>query len=77
MNLTGGNAITLHGNLAEGSEIKIADNTISGTGYLIYDATKKGIDLTYTGNTVADTINTTRAFMAVRSMMSPRKLPTC
>ncbi|MEI3175874.1 MAG: hypothetical protein V8S96_04985 [Lachnospiraceae bacterium] len=60
MNLTGGNAITLHGNLAEGSEIKIADNTISGTGYLIYDATKKGIDLTYTGNTVADTINTTK-----------------
>ncbi len=60
MTLTGGNAITLHGNLAEGSKIEVTGNTITGTGYLVYDAAKVTIDLTYTGNTVSDTIDTTK-----------------
>lgn len=60
MTLTGGNAITLHGNLAAGSKIEVIGNNITGTGYLIYDAAKGTIDLTYTGNTVSDTIDTTK-----------------
>ena len=60
MTLDGGNAITLHGNLAEGSKIEVTGNTITGTGYLIYDAAKVTIDLTYTGNTVSDTIDATK-----------------
>ena len=60
MTLDGGNAITLHGNLAEGSKIEVTGNTITGTGYLIYDAAKVTIDLTYTDNTVSDTIDTTK-----------------
>lgn len=58
MTLTGGNAITLHGNLAAGSKIEVIGNNITGTGYLIYDAAKGTIDLTYTDNTVSDTIDT-------------------
>ena len=60
MTLTGGNAITLHGNLAAGSKIEVIGNNITGTGYLIYDAAKGTIDLTYTDNTVSDTIDTTK-----------------
>lgn len=60
MTLSGGNAITLHGNLAAGSKIDVIGNTITGTGHLIYDAAKGTIDLTYTDNTVSDTIDTTK-----------------
>ena len=60
MTLTGGNAITLHGNLAAGSKIDVIGNNITGTGHLIYDAAKGTIDLTYTDNTVSDTIDTTK-----------------
>ena len=60
MTLTGGNAITLHGNLAAGSKIEVIGNNITGTDYLIYDAAKGTIDLTYTDNTVSDTIDTTK-----------------
>lgn len=60
MTLTGGKAITLHGNLAAGSKIEVIGNNITGTGYLIYDAAKGTIDLTYTDNTVSDTIDTTK-----------------
>ena len=60
MTLTGGNAITLHGNLAAGSKIEVIGNNITGTGYLIYDAAKGTIDLTYTDNTVSDTIDPTK-----------------
>lgn len=60
MTLSGGNAITLHGNLAAGSKIDVIGNNITGTGYLIYDAANGTIDLTYTGNTVSDTIDTTK-----------------
>lgn len=60
MTLSGGNAITLHGNLAAGSKIDVIGNNITGTGHLIYDAAKGTIDLTYTDNTVSDTIDTTK-----------------
>ena len=60
MTLSGGNAITLHGNLAAGSKIEVIGNNITGTGYLIYDAANGTIDLTYTDNTVSDTIDTTK-----------------
>ena len=60
MTLSGGNAITLHGNLAAGSKIEVIGNNITGTGHLIYDAAKGTIDLTYTDNTVSDTIDTTK-----------------
>ena len=70
MNLTGGNAITLHKALATqtqpAADISIENNTITGTGYLIYDdvtANNETLDntnlnLTMSGNTVASTINT-------------------
>ena len=71
LNLTGGNAITLHEKLLKMSSaptISISDNTITGTGYLIYDdaaANNKTFDggklnLTMSGNTVASTVNTTQ-----------------
>lgn len=60
LNLNGGNAFTLHKNLAAGSKINIAGNTVDGNGYLIYDDTKNAIDLTYTDNTVASTVDTTK-----------------
>ena len=60
LTLTGGNAITLHSNLAEGSKITVKANTIAGNGYLIYDDTKKAIDLTYGENTVAATVDMTK-----------------
>ena len=60
LNLEGGNAITLHKNLAEGSKITVQANTIAGNGYLIYDDTQKAIDLTYGENTVAATVDKTK-----------------
>ena len=60
LNLTGGNAITLYKNLAEGSKITVQANIIDGNGYLIYDDTQKAIDLTYGENTVAATVDMTK-----------------
>ena len=68
MNLTGGNAITLHEELLKCAkpEITVSGNTINGTGYLIYDDsngtfTNENLNLTITkDNTVAKTVDTTR-----------------
>ncbi len=60
LNLNGGNAFTLHKNLAAGSKINIAGNTVDGNGYLIYDDTKNAIDLTYTSNTITGNVDTTK-----------------
>ena len=70
MNLTGGNAITLHENLLTSAvpAVSILNNTITGTGYLIYDDAKANnktfnsdnLKLTMNGNTVASTVNTTQ-----------------
>ena len=71
MNLTGGNAITLHEKLLGDKspaieEITISGNTINGTGYLIYDdsngtLTNENLNLTITkDNTVAKTVDTTQ-----------------
>ena len=69
MNLTGGNAITLHENLLTSAvpAVSISNNTITGTGYLIYDDAKASdqtfdgkLNLTMSGNTVASTVNTTQ-----------------
>ena len=58
--VNGGNAFTLHSSLATGSEVGVSNNTITGTGYLFYDETDTSeVDITYTGNDVPDTINTT------------------
>ena len=71
MNLTGGNAITLHEKLLGDKspaieEITISGNAINGTGYLIYDDsngafTDDNLNLTITkDNTVAKTVDTTK-----------------
>lgn len=68
MNLTGGNAITLHEELLNCAKPKItvSGNAINGTGYLIYDDsngtfTNENLNLTITkDNTVAKTVNTTQ-----------------
>jgi len=70
MNLTGGNAITLHEKLLTSAvpAVSISNNTITGTGYLIYDDAKANnqtfnsdnLKLTMNGNTVASTVNTTQ-----------------
>lgn len=60
LNLNGGNAFTLHKNLAAGSKIDIAGNTINNDGYLIYDNTKQNIALTYTNNTITGNVDTTK-----------------
>lgn len=60
LKLTGGNAITLHENLAADSKINFTGNTVSGTGYLIYDNTRSDIALTYGENSVAETVDTTK-----------------
>ena len=74
MNLTGGNAITLHEKLLGDKspaieEITISGNTINGTGYLIYDDatannksfTNDNLTLTITkDNTVAETVDITQ-----------------
>ena len=70
LNLTGGNAITLHSKLLTMSAaptVSISNNKITGTGYLIYDDAKASnqtfdgkLNLTMSGNTVASTVNTTQ-----------------
>ena len=71
MNLTGGNAITLHEKLLNCAkpEITVSGNAINGIGYLIYDDatannksfTNDNLTLTITqDNTVAKTVNTTQ-----------------
>ena len=69
--LNGGNAFTLHENLralTAAPEISISGNTITGTGYLIYDDaaannnafTADTLKLTYGPNKVDDTVDTTK-----------------
>ena len=70
LNLTGGNAITLHSkllNMSAAPTVSISNNKITGTGYLIYDDAKASdqtfdgkLNLTMSGNTVASTVNTTQ-----------------
>lgn len=72
LELTGGNAITLHEKLLTLGvvpEVSISGNTVTGTGYLIYDDAKANdkeftsdnLKLTYaTDNTVAETVDTTK-----------------
>ncbi len=72
LELTGGNAITLHENLltlSAAPEVSISGNTVTGTGYLIYDDAKANdkeftsdnLKLTYaTDNTIAETVDTTK-----------------
>ena len=72
LNLTGGNAITLHENLlglAAAPKISVMGNNIEGNGYLVYDDaaangkafTSDSLALTYgTDNTVAETVDTTK-----------------
>ncbi len=71
LNLTGGNALTLHEKLLTMStapEVSIENNTITGTGYLIYDDaaannksfTSDKLKLTYSSNTVPSTVDTTK-----------------
>ena len=71
MNLTGGNAITLHEKLLNCAkpEITVSGNAINGSGYLIYDDatannksfTNDNLTLTITkDNTVAKTVDTTK-----------------
>ena len=60
LNLNGGNAFTLHQQLAEDSKIDITENTIKNDGYLIYDNTKNDIALTYTDNTITGSVDTTK-----------------
>ncbi len=70
--LNGGNAITLHENLltlSAAPEVSISGNTVTGTGYLIYDDAKANdkeftsdsLKLTYaTDNVVAASVDTTK-----------------
>lgn len=72
LELTGGNAITLHENLLTLSavpEVSISGNKVKGTGYLVYDGavandkafTSDNLKLTYaTDNEVAEAVNTTQ-----------------
>lgn len=72
LELTGGNAITLHENLltlSAAPEVSISGNTVTGTGYLVYDDamangkafTSGNLKLTYaTDNVVAETVDTTK-----------------
>ena len=71
LELTGGNAITLHENLltlTAAPEITVEGNTITGNGYLIYDGaaaksnefTSENLKLTIGTNTVASTVDTTQ-----------------
>lgn len=72
LELTGGNAITLHENLltlSAAPEVSISGNKVTGTGYLIYDDAKANdkeftsgnLKLTYAmDNTVAETVDTTK-----------------
>ena len=72
LELTGGNAITLHENLltlSAAPKVSISGNKVTGTGYLVYDDavandkefTSDNLKLTYaTDNTVAETVDTTK-----------------
>ena len=71
LELTGGNAITLHNKLLGMSStptVSITGNTITGKGYLIYDDAKASnkeftadnLALTMSGNTIASTVDTTQ-----------------
>lgn len=71
LELTGGNAITLHEKLltmTTAPEITVEDNTITGNGYLIYDDavanskafTSENLTLAIGTNTVASTVDTTQ-----------------
>lgn len=72
LELTGGNAITLHEKLLTLGvvpEVSISGNKVTGTGYLVYDDavangkafTSDNLKLTYaTDNVVAETVNTTQ-----------------
>lgn len=71
LELTGGNAITLHENLltlTAAPNVTVEGNTITGNGYLIYDGaaaksqafTSENLKLTIDTNTVASTVNTTQ-----------------
>ena len=71
LELTGGNAITLHEKLltlTAAPEITVEGNTITGNGYLIYDDaaanskafTSENLTLTIGTNTVASTVDTTQ-----------------
>ncbi len=72
LELTGGNAITLHENLltlSAAPKVSISGNTVTGTGYLVYDDavangtafTSDNLKLTYaTDNVVAEAVNTTQ-----------------
>lgn len=72
LELTGGNAITLHENLltlSAAPKVSISGNTVTGTGYLIYDDAKANdkeftsdnLKLTYaTDNTISETVDTTK-----------------
>ena len=72
LELTGGNAIMLHENLltlSAAPEVSISGNTVTGTGYLVYDDavanskafTSDSLKLTYAAdNVVAETVNTTQ-----------------
>ncbi len=68
LELTGGNAFTLHSKLLKMSpkaSVNIHDNIITGTGYLIYDGssekfTDQNLVLSYTENTVPSEVDTTR-----------------
>ena len=71
LELTGGNAITLHENLltlTAAPNVTVEGNTITGNGYLIYDGaaaksqafTSKNLTLTIGTNTVASTVDTTQ-----------------
>lgn len=68
LNLNGGNAFTFHSNLAAGSVINITGNIITGNGYLAYDDTKNSINLTYSGNSVASTVDTTKGIYGGTTM---------
>lgn len=72
LELTGGNAITLHENLltlSAAPEVSISGNKVTGKGYLVYDDAKANdkeftsdnLKLTYaTDNTIAETVDTTK-----------------
>ena len=72
LELTGGNAITLHENLltlSAAPKVSISGNKVTGKGYLVYDDavangrafTSANLKLTYaTDNVVAETVNTTQ-----------------
>lgn len=71
ISLDGTNAFTLHGSLISANKVTkvtVDGNTITGTGYLIYDDaaannnefTSENLTLTIGTNTVASTVNTTR-----------------